>query len=93
MRNPIKKWKEREQRKRLNKYYRLVRLGAEFIKFVYNDLDQQKKQQVNRAQRRRLTKELRKRYISPELVNLYAQKIDLILTQLGNFEKIQKKKK
>ena len=67
-----------EEIAKLNKqkefFYRL-RQGGTFLKFVYNHIEQQKKDHQNRAQRRRFEKELRKGVFSKELVEIYVEKM------------------
>jgi hypothetical protein len=60
-------------------FFQKIRLGGYFLQFVREDLQRQKNSQVNRHQRRRLDRELRKGEISPELVNAYVAKIEMIL--------------
>lgn len=67
-----------EQKAKLNQqrefFYRL-RQGATFLKFIYNDIERQKKEHLNRTQRRRFEKELRKGNFSKELIEVYTEKI------------------
>lgn len=72
-----------EKRKQLNKqkqYYDLVARGGLFLKFIYNDLEQIKNQQINRNVRRRFTKDLKNEgRFSKEMISYYANKVDSIL--------------
>ena len=73
--------KQKIQLKQMQKYYTVLRQGATFIKYIQQDLaDQQNK--MNRHQRRRMQKSLVKGEITPEIVNYYASKIDIILAQI-----------
>ncbi len=66
-----------EQLAKLNQqkefFYRL-RQGGTFLKFIYNDIERQKKENLNRPQRRRFEKELKKGVFSKELVEIYTAK-------------------
>jgi len=87
----IKTWlekKQQEQKKKLQlvkakKYYKLIQTGGLFLKFIYADIEQMKKKQVNRHMRRRFTKELeQKGVLSQELIIHYSKKIDDILNYI-----------
>lgn len=69
---------QREQLRKAQAYYRLIKAGAAFIKFVQEDMKRQENS-MNRHERRRMEAELSKGVISPELVNYYQQKIDYVL--------------
>ena len=74
--------KQREQMKKAQVYYRLVKAGNAFIAFVREDL-KKSQDQVNRHMRRRMLKEIdEKGLLSDELVAYYTQKIDYILSQI-----------
>lgn len=51
-------------------FFRMRQAGA-FLKFIYNDIERQKSENLNRAQRRRFEKELKKGRFSRELVDVY----------------------
>jgi hypothetical protein len=71
--------KQQEELKKAQSYYRLVKAGATFIKFVQEDL-KKNQDQTNRHIRRRMEKDLNEKGIlSEELVQYYQQKIDYIL--------------
>jgi len=57
------------------KYYNDLQRGYRFIQFIYDDIDRAKKQQVNRAQRRRFEKKLKSGRFSREMVDEYGKKI------------------
>lgn len=71
--------KQKEQLAKKQKAYEMLQQGAYFIKFIYDDIERQKKEQLNRPQRRRFEKELRKGIFSKELVEVYLGKIDVAL--------------
>lgn len=74
--------KEEKQKKELmakQKAYSMLQQGAYMMKFIYDDIERQKKQQLNRPQRRRFEKELRKGIFSKELIEVYASKVDQAL--------------
>ncbi len=80
----LKKRKENtENRKKLKqykKYYNYVKAGQAFLQFIFEDIAQQKKDKVNRAQRRRFEKTLRKEgKLTPEMVQHYRMKIENVL--------------
>ena len=65
------------------KYYHLIRTGATFIKFVYDDLEKMKKLKMNRPQRRRWEKLIaEKGKFSSEMIEFYSKKIDEILAEV-----------
>jgi len=70
---------QKTQMEKQKEFFQKIRLGGYFLQFVHEDLQRQKKAQGNRHQRRRLERELRKGEISPELVNAYVAKIDMIM--------------
>ena len=71
--------KKRDDLKKAEAYYRLVKAGANFIHFVQQDL-KKNGDQTNRHQRRRMEKELNEKgVLSEELVKYYLQKIDYVL--------------
>ena len=75
--------KKEQELKKAQSYYRLVKAGATFIKFVQEDL-KKNQDQVNRHMRRRMEKELNEKgVLSPELVQYYQQKIDWVLMNIS----------
>lgn len=68
--------KEKKDLIKKQKTYIMLQQGAYFMKFIYNDIERMKKDFMNRTQRRRFTKELRKGIFSPELIDVYLGKID-----------------
>jgi predicted transcriptional regulator len=71
--------KKREELRKAQAYYRLVKAGNTFIAFVREDL-KKNQDNVNRHMRRRLEKEIEEKGIlSNELIQYYAQKIDFVL--------------
>lgn len=87
--------KEQELRK-AEKYYKFIKAGVTFIKFVQEDM-KKNKENINRAMRRRMEHDLNEKGIlSPELVDYYAQKIDWVLMNIHqklNPPKIQSQNK
>ena len=83
----INQWKmtkaQKAQMKKQKKYFEYLRYGASFIKFIQQDLTRSKNV-VNRHQRRRMEKTLRKGEITPEIVNYYAEHIDKVLAEMNN---------
>jgi len=74
--------KKKQELKRAEAYYRLVKAGSAFIQFIQQDL-KKNQDQVNRHIRRRMEKELNEKgQLSPELVDYYAQKIDWVLMNI-----------
>lgn len=68
-----------EKMEKQKKFFNYLRAGAAFIQFVEKDLEQMRKQKMNRHFRRRAEKEIRKGFLSPELVNMYAEKMEEIV--------------
>jgi len=66
---------EKEKLEKQKKFFNYLRAGAAFIQFVEKDLENMRKQKMNRHFRRRAEKELSKGVLSPEVVNLYAEKM------------------
>lgn len=93
-----KRKQKKEERKKLKdykKYYTYVKGGQAFLQFILEDIAQQKKEKVNRAQRRRFEKELNKFKLTPEMVQNYRMKIDNTLKYIDmqlNPPKIKKPK-
>jgi len=83
----VKRKKKVEARKNLKKYktyYKAVKAGQLFIQFIQQDIAQQKKNKVNRAQRRRFEKDLCQRGIlTEEMVQYYKAKIDNTLAYIN----------
>ena len=74
--------KQREQLKKAQAYYRLIKAGNTFIAFVREDL-KKNQESVNRHMRRRLEKEIEEKGIlSDELIKYYEQKIDWVLMNI-----------
>jgi len=67
-----------EQLKKQKQFFYRLREGGTFLKFIFNDIERQKKEHLNRAQRRRFEKELRKGDFSKELVEVYTNQIEQI---------------
>ena len=75
--------KQREQMKKAEQYYKIVKAGATFIQFVQQDM-KKNGDKMNRATRRRMEHELNEKgVLSPELVDYYQQKIDWILMSIN----------
>jgi len=75
------KRKKAEKRKLQNmrQYYLYLRYGALFLEYIYKDLEQQEKKNLNRHARRRWEKEIAKDgKFSREMVEYYSQKIEMI---------------
>jgi hypothetical protein len=71
--------KEKEQLKKAQAYYRLIKAGQTFIQFVQQDM-KKNADQVNRHMRRRMEHDLnQKGVLSEEIVQYYGQKIDWVL--------------
>lgn len=66
------------QLKKQREFFFRMRQGGYFLKFIYNDIERQKKEHLNRPQRRRFEKELRKGVFSKELVEVYTAQIEQI---------------
>lgn len=62
--------------KQQKEFFFRLRQGGTFLKFIFNDIERQKKQHLNRAQRRRFEKELRKGDFSKELIDVYTSQIE-----------------
>ncbi len=96
----FKKFKEkRAQLKKLKdfkRYYKVVKAGQLFIEFIQQDIAQQKREKMNRHQRRRFEKQLSKDgQLTPEIVQTYKLKIDNVLRYIEmqtNPPKIKKQK-
>lgn len=90
------KKEERKKLKQYKKYYKVVKGGQVFLQFIFEDIAQQKKDKVNRAQRRRFEKALGKEAkLTPEMVQHYRMKIDNVLRYIDvqlNPPKIKKQK-
>jgi hypothetical protein len=69
---------QKEKLEQQRKFFYNLRKGANFLKFIYNDIERQKKDHLNRAQRRRFEKELRKGNFSKELIEIYSARIEEI---------------
>jgi len=63
------------------KYYKILREGALFIRYINDDLTNSKNT-MNRHSRRRMEKSLQKGEITSEIINHYQKKVDLILKEI-----------
>ena len=71
---------QREKLKKMQRYYTLLKEGSVFMRFIYNDIEEMKKNQFNRAGRRRFQKQLAKDGIfNAEMIQHYSQKVDNVL--------------
>lgn len=75
-------WKEKQikklEMKKLQSYYYNLRCGALFMKYIYNDLENQKKT-MNRTQRKRFEALLKHDgKFSTEIINKYKEQVDSI---------------
>ncbi|MGD2071887.1 MAG: hypothetical protein PVG65_00150 [Candidatus Thorarchaeota archaeon] len=71
--------KKRKELKNLKEYYKLMQLGALFLKYIDDDLAKMEKTFTNRNIRRRWKQELYKKgKFSPEVRGYYFKKIDKI---------------
>lgn len=76
------KQEEKLQLKKMQRYYNLLREGATFMKFIYEDLQKNGKN-MNRHQRRRFERQLSKKgQFNKEVVDYYASRIDSVLNQI-----------
>jgi len=70
------KRKKREELKKYEEFYKIVREGQMFIEFVLKDIELSKKNKMNRHQRRRFEKDICKNgKLTPEIVQYYKIKI------------------
>lgn len=60
------------------KAFEMLQQGGYFMKYIYDDIQRQKQEQMNRPQRKRFERELRKGIFSKELVEVYVTKIDSV---------------
>jgi len=85
-----KKKNEKEQKVQLIKakeYYHILKCGATFLRYIRDDLAKQKKDQLNRTQRRRIEKQLtQKGEFNAEVVDFYSKRIDDVLKQIKERE-------
>lgn len=78
-----KKLQQKQQILKARRYYQLIQEGAAFIKFIEADIEQMKKQQMNRAQRRRFEQSLyHNGQLSAEMIDYYSKKVEYILQQI-----------
>lgn len=73
--------KSKEERAKLiqmNKYYKLLREGGLFVKYINDDLNKTQND-MNRHARRRMQKSLQHGEITEEIIHYYMQKIDNVL--------------
>ena len=77
---------KRQQKKHLKKmreYYKVLRQGAIFLNYIQKDIEKASKEQLNRHQRRRWLKQLNEKgKFSPEMIEHYANRVDLVLKQI-----------
>jgi len=78
--NEIKRKKDEKRKlQNMRQYYLYLRYGALFLEYIYKDLEQQEKKNLNRHARRRWEKEISKDgKFSREMVEYYSQRIDAI---------------
>lgn len=96
--NKVTIWKKNQktklQLKNAKRYYKLLKAGALFIKFIQQDIENMKKKQINREQRRRFERELNKKgKFSPEMIDYYYAKTGMILLQIEQQLKPKKRPK
>lgn len=85
-------FKQKRDLKKAKQYYRLCQAGALFLKYIYDDIEKQKKDNVNRHQRRRIETHLKKTgRLNPEIVNTYYAQVTNILTYIETNRKKCKK--
>jgi len=78
-----KQLKQKDDLRKAQAYYKLVKAGNVFIKFIQEDLKRQEND-MNRHQRRRFESELNgKGVLSAELVDYYQNKIEWILMNIN----------
>jgi hypothetical protein len=83
----IQNYLSKIQKDRLNKqellkaqkYYKTIQSGALFLKFIEIDIEQMKKNQINRHMRRRFEHSLDNLELNKEMVEYYQTKIDNVL--------------
>lgn len=84
----IQTWIRRKQQERTNhkkmkqmqEYYKLVHSGSLFLQYIRQDLEKQKKKQINRHMRRRFEKKLHtKGEFTEEIIRYYDSQIEDIL--------------
>lgn len=77
------KKREKEELKKYQKYFTLLREGATFVTFIQDDLEKMKKSKMNRSQRRRWEKQIAQQgKFSPEMVQYYKGKVDEVLAEV-----------
>lgn len=73
-------FKKRLEIRKAKKYYRVLKQGGAFIRFIENDIRNMSKNQVNRHMRRRFDKALHEQgKLSSEMIMYYYDKINKIL--------------
>lgn len=88
---PVVVQPETQKLTQAQQFYKLVQEGALFISFIKRDLEEMKKKQYNRAQRRRFEKGIYgKGELTPDLIEYYQTKVDVILAEIE--AKLQKPK-
>jgi len=72
-----------QQLKKYKQYYKIVKAGQLFVEFIQNDVKDTQTNKMNRAQRRRMERELnRGGKLTPEIIQHYKAKIDGVLTYI-----------
>ena len=89
IKNYINQVKQTKQKKKelikAQKYYSVLQSGALFLKFIEQDLNTMKKQNMNRESRRRFEKSLyEKGKFNKEMIEYYSTKISEILKYVDN---------
>lgn len=72
---------QKAQLVKMRKYYTLLQSGAEFIRYVINDLAKTK-QDINRTHRRRMQRSIKSGKITNETVRYYQKNIDNVLKEI-----------
>lgn len=85
----------KEQKEKLEnqqRLYKILQQGGLFLKFIHNDLEKQRKDHLNRSQRRRTERSISKGQFTPEMIELYYERLqeiqDYIASQLSPKEPI-----
>ena len=81
--NVQKKQAQKLQLRKLQRYYKEVRNGMWFLKFIQQDLEKMKKNSANRHIRRRFEKSLNSLELTEEMVQYYQGQIDNILNYIN----------
>lgn len=89
---PVKKELTPEEIAKLNKQRTMLRnlqVGAYTMKFIFQDINKQQKDTMNRHQRRRFQKELSKGVMSEELIQFYITNFEQALEYTENLLKLK----